>query len=145
VCPISVLGITWSSPGYFEILRCFAQSFQTDTEIDRKILHYFYSHNPSRLFHHYITITVSLKEQNNYNVRGLRAGQPRSRSPSPSKGKILLLFTVSIPVLEPTQPPIQWERGVKRPGREANHSLPTSAKVKKTRINTSIPPYAFMA
>jgi hypothetical protein len=35
--------------------------------------------------------------------------------------------------------------GVKRPGREPDHSPPTSAEVKKTRIYTSTPPYAFMA
>jgi hypothetical protein len=37
---------------------------------------------------------------------------------------------------EPTQPPIQWapgalSLGVKRPGREADHSPPTSAEVKE--------------
>jgi hypothetical protein len=35
--------------------------------------------------------------------------------------------------------------GVKRPGREADHSPPTSAEVKKTWIYTSTPPYVFMA
>jgi hypothetical protein len=35
--------------------------------------------------------------------------------------------------------------GVKRPGREADHSPPTSAEVKKMWIYTSIPPYALMA
>jgi hypothetical protein len=34
---------------------------------------------------------------------------------------------------------------VKRPGREADHSPPTSAGVKKMWIYTSTPPYAFMA
>jgi len=29
-----------------------------------------------------------------------------------------------------THPPIQWVPGVKRPGREADHSPPSSAKVK---------------
>jgi hypothetical protein len=33
---------------------------------------------------------------------------------------------------------------VKRPGREADRSLPTSAEVKKIWIYTSILPYAFM-
>jgi hypothetical protein len=38
--------------------------------------------------------------------------------------------------LGPTQPPIQWVRGapslgVKRPGREADHSLPSSSEVKE--------------
>jgi hypothetical protein len=49
-----------------------------------------------------------------------------------------------------TQPPIQWVPGtlapeVKRSVREADHSPPTSAEVKKMRIYTSTPPYAFMA
>jgi hypothetical protein len=35
--------------------------------------------------------------------------------------------------------------GVKRPGREADHSPPTSAEVKKMWIYTSTPPYAFIA
>jgi hypothetical protein len=35
--------------------------------------------------------------------------------------------------------------GVKRPGREADNSPPTSAEVKKTWICTSTPTYAFMA
>jgi hypothetical protein len=35
--------------------------------------------------------------------------------------------------------------GVKRPGREADHSPPNSAEVKKTWVYTSTPPYVFMA
>jgi hypothetical protein len=35
--------------------------------------------------------------------------------------------------------------GVKRLGREADHSPPTSAEAKKIWIYTSIPPYSFMA
>jgi hypothetical protein len=35
--------------------------------------------------------------------------------------------------------------GGKRLGREADHTLPTNVEVKKTRIYTSTPPYAFMA
>jgi hypothetical protein len=38
-----------------------------------------------------------------------------------------------------------FPRAVKRPGREADHSPPTSAEVKKMWIYTSTPPYAFMA
>jgi hypothetical protein len=34
--------------------------------------------------------------------------------------------------------------GVKRPGREADHSPPTSAEVKKTWVYTSTPPYVYM-
>jgi hypothetical protein len=52
--------------------------------------------------------------------------------------------------LRPTQPPIQWVPGapfprVKQPEREADHSTPTSAKVKKIWVYTSTPPYVFMA
>jgi hypothetical protein len=51
--------------------------------------------------------------------------------------------------LGPTQPAIQWgpgavSSGLKRPGREDDHSPPTSAEVKKTWIYTSTPPYVFM-
>jgi hypothetical protein len=44
-------------------------------------------------------------------------------------------------------PPRRLNRlwGVKRQGREADHSPPTSAEVKKTWIYTSTPPYALMA
>jgi hypothetical protein len=49
----------------------------------------------------------------------------------------------------PTQPPIQWvpgafSPGVKRQEREADHSPPTNAEVKKIWTYTSTPPYAFM-
>jgi hypothetical protein len=56
----------------------------------------------------------------------LRAELPRGWSSSPRKGKIFLLSTSSIPVLGPTQPPVQWVGGgplssrVKRPRREAD-------------------------
>jgi hypothetical protein len=54
----------------------------------------------------------------------------RGRSLSTNTGKIVLLSTSSIPVLGFTQPPIQWVPrdlypGVKRPGREADHSPST--------------------
>jgi hypothetical protein len=35
--------------------------------------------------------------------------------------------------------------GVKWPGRESDHSFPTTAEVKNTWIYTSIPPYVFTA
>jgi hypothetical protein len=48
---------------------------------------------------------------------------------------IFLFTTASRMFLGPTQPPIQWVPGalslvVKRPGREADHSPPSSAEVK---------------
>jgi hypothetical protein len=78
----------------------------------------------------------------------LRAGRPRGRSSSPGKVKNFLLSTLSRPTLVFTQPPIQWVPGalssrVKRPGRESDHSPPTSAEVKKMWIYTSTPPYAY--
>jgi hypothetical protein len=61
-----------------------------------------------------------------------------------------LFSTSSRPALGTTQPPIQWvpgalSPGVKRPAAEADHSPQTSAKVKKTWIYTSTPPYVFIA
>jgi hypothetical protein len=49
---------------------------------------------------------------------------------------IFLLTTESRTALGPSQPPIQWVRGalsleVKGPGREADHSPPSSAEVKE--------------
>jgi hypothetical protein len=49
---------------------------------------------------------------------------------------IFLFTTASRTALEPTQSPIQWVLGalylgVKRPGREADHSPPSSADVKE--------------
>jgi hypothetical protein len=65
-------------------------------------------------------------------------------------GKNFYFSMSSIPLLGPTQPPIQWvvgtlSLGVKRQGREADHSPPSSIEVKKMWIYTSTPPYAFMA
>jgi hypothetical protein len=79
----------------------------------------------------------------------LQAGRPRGHSKSPGRVKNFLCFTSSRPALRPTQPPTQMvlaalSPGVKRPGREADHSTPTSAEVKKMCIYTSTPPYVFM-
>jgi hypothetical protein len=59
-------------------------------------------------------------------------------------------FSVSSrPSLGPLAPyqwvPRAFSPGVKRQGREADHSPPTNAEVKKTWIYTSTPPYVFMA
>jgi hypothetical protein len=64
--------------------------------------------------------------------------------------KHLKLITASRTALGPTQPPIQWvsgvlSLGVKRPGREADHSLPSSAEVRNAWSYTYTPQYAFMA
>jgi hypothetical protein len=70
--------------------------------------------------------------------------------PSPGGGKNFHFSISSRPALEPTQLPSEWvpdalSRGVKQPGRETDHSPPTSAEVKKMWIYTPNPPYAFMA
>jgi hypothetical protein len=79
----------------------------------------------------------------------LLAKRPRGRSSSPGGGKNFHFSMSPRPALGFTQPPIEWELGalspgVKRPGREADHSPTTSAEVKKLWIYTSTPPYAFM-
>jgi hypothetical protein len=58
---------------------------------------------------------------------------------------IFLFTTASRMVLGPTQPPIQWvpgalSLGVKWPGRKADHSPPSSAKVKECMELYSTPP-----
>jgi hypothetical protein len=80
----------------------------------------------------------------------LWAGQPRSQSLSPSRVNNFLFSMSSRLALWPTQPPVQWylvafSLGLKLPVHEADHSLPTSAEVKKIWIYTSTPPYTFMA
>jgi hypothetical protein len=57
---------------------------------------------------------------------------------------------IFIMALGPTQPPIQWVQGalslgVKRPGREANHSPPSSSAVKEWLELYRHSQYAFMA
>jgi hypothetical protein len=61
---------------------------------------------------------------------------------------IFLFTTASRPALGPIQPPIQWIQeslslGVKLPGREADHSLPSSAELNNAWSYTSITPHAF--
>jgi hypothetical protein len=63
------------------------------------------------------------------------------------RGLGIFLFTAA---LRPTQPPIQWvagalSLGVKRPGREVNHSPPSSAEVKNEWSYTSTSQYVSMA
>jgi hypothetical protein len=67
----------------------------------------------------------------------------------PVGSRIFLFSTSHRPALGPTQSAIQWvpgalSPGLKRPGREADHSPPTNPEVKKMWIYTYTPPYAFM-
>jgi hypothetical protein len=62
----------------------------------------------------------------------------------------ILLATASRPVLGPTQSPTQLvpeaiSSGVKRPGRTADHSPPSSVEGKNSRTYTSSPQYMFTA
>jgi hypothetical protein len=54
--------------------------------------------------------------------------------------KIFLFATASRPALGPIQSPRRWVPVVKQPGREADHSPPSSAEVKKAWSYTSTPP-----
>jgi hypothetical protein len=58
---------------------------------------------------------------------------------------ITIFTTASRTALGPTQPPIRWVPGalylgIKRPGREADHSPPSSAEVKNAWRYTCTPP-----
>jgi hypothetical protein len=72
------------------------------------------------------------------------------RSSSPCRVKYFLSSKSARPAVRSNQPYIQWvpgalPAGVKRPGHESDHTLPSSAEVKRMWIYTSTPPYAFMA
>jgi hypothetical protein len=52
----------------------------------------------------------------------------------PSRRRVFLFDTASTPALRPTRPSVQWvpgtlSPGIKRPGRETDHSPPPSAEV----------------
>jgi hypothetical protein len=73
-----------------------------------------------------------------------------SQSSSHCRVKNCLFSTLSRPALGSIKPSIQWKLavlspGIKRQGREANHSLPASADIKKIWIYIYTFPYAFMA
>jgi hypothetical protein len=52
-----------------------------------------------------------------------------NQGPIPDKDRIFLLASASRPALGPTQPPVQWIPRVISPGRDADHSPPSSADV----------------
>jgi hypothetical protein len=79
----------------------------------------------------------------------IHAGRPKGRTSSPCRGKNFHFSTLSRSALGPTQPPIQWvpgafSPGLKRLGREADHSPPASADVKITWMYISTPTYVFI-
>jgi hypothetical protein len=77
-------------------------------------------------------------------VVGIATGRQRDRSSSLGRVESILFSTASRPAVGSTQSLIQWvpaavSLGVKRQGREADHSSPTSAQLKKSWIYTSLP------
>ena len=80
-------------------------------------------------------------------MTSIRAGQRGNSDGTASKTKrYVLAFVMSRPALKPSQTTIRrvaWPgipvSGVKRPSRQANHSIPTRVKVRNARSYTSIP------
>jgi hypothetical protein len=78
----------------------------------------------------------------------LQAGRPIDQSSGPGRVKNFLHCVQTGSGAHPASYPMGTGGsfpGVKRQGREADHSPPTSAEVKKMWIYTYTPPYAFMA
>jgi len=82
-------------------------------------------------------------------VTRLWAGRPGFDS---EQGQVFFFFftTAYRPIVGPNQSALQWVQGfpspgVKRSGRETNHSSPSNAEVKNARSGTSTPPHVFMA
>jgi hypothetical protein len=100
----------------------------------------------------FITLTANLLHNSIVHILkvgdfGLRAGRLGFYGSIPG---IFLFTSSSRTALGPTQPPIQCvpgalSLGVKRPGREADHSPPCSAEVKEWVELYLHPQYAFMA
>jgi hypothetical protein len=83
------------------------------------------------------------QELRNFDSVGIATGygledQGSGREFESGRVKNFYFFISSRPALGSTQPPIKWVPGVKRQGREADHSPPTSAE-KKMWIYTSTP------
>jgi len=65
-------------------------------------------------------------------VTRLQAGRPGFDFRQGRGREFFVSTTTYRSALGLTLPPTQWVPGVKRPGREADHSLPSSAEVRKT-------------
>jgi len=96
--------------------------------------------------HFWVTILMSQGSSVN-TVTTLRAGDQGAVL---SRGRDFFLLTASRPALGPTQTPIIGVVGalsprVKQPGREANHSSPSSAENSNAWSYASTPPYVFVA
>jgi hypothetical protein len=63
----------------------------------------------------------------------------------PGRRKVFFFASATRPVLGPTEPLIQLVPGIKRKGREADYSLPSSAEVKNAWSYISTPQYDFFS
>jgi len=75
------------------------------------------------------------------NVKFERAGNPRNRGSTTGRSKRFVSSPAFRLVLEPNQPLIRWipkdlSPGLKRPGRDSDHSIQSNAEVKKDWSNT---------
>jgi hypothetical protein len=71
----------------------------------------------------------------------LRSGRPRSRISIPGKRKRVLSLLHSVQTGRGNHPAsYPMAAGVKRPGREAEHSLPSSAEIKNGEAIRPLPP-----
>jgi hypothetical protein len=91
-----------------------------------------------RVYSHSIVLIVHVRAVTAQSVHGLDYGldDRGSRVRFPGRMGIFLFTTASRMALGPIQPPFQWvpgafSLGVKRPGREADHSPPSNAEVKE--------------
>jgi hypothetical protein len=94
---------------------------------------FYYSGSPGQHFKYTIPIAPSFS-QIKHSSAGLRVG--RSGFDSRRGLRIFVFTTASKTALGPTQLPIRWvpgalSLGVMRPGREADHSPPSSSEVKE--------------
>jgi hypothetical protein len=83
-------------------------------------------------------------------VTRLRAGRAGFDSWQGQLRDVFNFAIASRPDLGPTQRPNEWIQaalslGIKRPGRQADHSPPSSAEIKNAWSYTSVPPYVLMA
>jgi hypothetical protein len=97
---------------------------------------------PRKLYNNRLCVDKYPGQRSHYSD-WLRAARPGERSSSPCEKNFYISMS-SRPALRPTQSSIQWipaavSPGVKRPRREADHSPPTSADIKKTWVYTLLP------
>jgi hypothetical protein len=101
-------------------------------------------------FHHSPLFSSGIRGSSVSIVTRLRDGRSGFDSRQGQRRDFFSSSPNNILILRPTQPSMQWVQGafiqgVKRPGREADHSPPSNTEVKNAWSYTSSPPYVFMA